>query len=239
MARATPAAPAAATARRRPVVLAGLAALAALVAGVLLGWLLSVATGGGEAAAAPEPGSVEAIALELAEGQAQQSTALAGELAAAAEQAHGAAAAVLVGLAAVAPPEGLGAQEADTDAGTADPEGAAGWSTELDRARATLTSTGQGDDDHGVTRAALVGSLDLLGHAARTAADLPADGPAREAALVQVARDRDAAVELWQAGAARLDTLVVTGGGEHVHLFLAPDGDPDSVPQEFQEHTDD
>ena len=50
-----------------------------------------------------------------------------------------------------------------------------------------------------------------------------------------MSRDRDEAVALWQAGAVRLDGLVLDAGGEHTHLFLAADGDPDSVPLEFRE----
>ncbi|WP_380164044.1 hypothetical protein [Jannaschia sp. R86511] len=209
------------------------------MAGVGLAVVLAAAVAGGVAAAlapgdgadAPEPGSVEAIAAELARGQEEESAALAAELVEAAVDAHAAAEDVLAGLATIAPPED--ALPADEPVET-DPQAMA---EQVAQARDLLAATGQGTDDHGVTRAALIGSLDLLGVAVETAAAVPddADDAAAAEALARVGRDRDAAVELWQAGAARLDTLVVETGGEHVHLFLAPDGNPESVPLEFRE----
>lgn len=201
------------------------ALLAGLVVGLLTGVLVAGATGGGEDE--PEPGSVEAIAAELAQGQAEESAALAAELAVAAEQAHATAGSVLRGLAEVAPPDGGAAGDVP-----ADPDA---WSADLEQAREALLATGEGSDDHGVTRAALVGSLELLAVAVEDARVLTGPGTEQEQVLADLDRDREAAVRLWQAGAARLDSLVVAAGGEHVHLFLAPDGDPASVPQEFQQ----
>ncbi|WP_340295059.1 hypothetical protein, partial [Aquipuribacter hungaricus] len=86
----------------------------------------------------------------------------------------------------------------------------------------------------------LLGAVGLLRSAVEGTAGLPAEaGPARQEQLARVARDRDAGVALWQAGATRLDGLVLDAGGEHTHLFLAPDGDPRSVPREFQEPDED
>lgn len=211
-----------------PTLLVGVAAL--LVGGVV-GGLAVTAAGGDDEPSAPEPGSVEAIAEELAQGQAAESAELTAELATAADSAHGTVEAVLAGLAQVAPPEDAVPVEGAPDA---DP---AALAAAVEQARASLAGTGQGADDHGVTRAALIGSLDLLAVAVEAAAELPSGGaePVDQDVLARVARDRDAAVELWQAGATRLDTLVVAGGGEHVHLFVAPDGNPESLPQEFQE----
>lgn len=227
------------TSSRRGAVLL---ALVCLLVGAVIGGLVATAAGGGDGA--PEPGSIEAVAAELADGQQQEATALAQELAGAAEIAHGRAGDVLAGLAVLAPTDDGAAAagdpadadgEAAADAAGGTTADAAAWADELEQARSALEATGEGADDHGVTRAALLGSLDLLGNAVETAGTLPADGTDRGAAVARVARDRDAAVRLWQAGAARLDTLVVAAGGEHIHLFLAPDGDPDAVPEEFRE----
>lgn len=220
--------------RGASTVLVVLVALAALLVGGVVGGVAATAAGGGDDPAAPEPGSVEAIAAELADGQAAESAQLADELAEVAEAAHGSVEGVLAGLAQVAPPEGAPPVDGEVEV---DP---AALATQVQQARDSLAGTGQGTDDHGVTRAALIGSLDLLAVAVEAAAELPPgeDGPVggpEQDAVARVARDRDAAVDLWQAGATRLDTLVVAAGGEHVHLFVAPDGNPESLPQEFQE----
>lgn len=211
-----------------------LVALAALLVGGVVGGVAATAAGGGDDPAAPEPGSIEAIAAELAEGQAAESARLTDELAEVAEAAHGSVEGVLAGLAQVAPPEGAVPVDGDVQV---DP---AVLAAEVQQARDSLGATGQGADDHGVTRAALIGSLDLLAVAVEAAAELPPGGDApaggtEQDVVARVARERDAAVELWQAGATRLDTLVVAAGGEHVHLFVAPDGNPESLPREFQE----
>lgn len=196
----------------------------ALLVGALLGGLLSGSTGGGDvgdgSADAPEPGSIEAVAAELAEGQQQDQAALAGELAEAAETVHHDLEEVLQGLAAVAPVN-------DGTGEAADAAGAADWAATLEQAHVTLDSTGEGTDDQAVTRAALLGGVELL----QVAVERAADG----ADVAQVSRDRSAAVRLWQAGATRLDSLVIATGGDHIHLFLAEDGDPESVPGEFRD----
>lgn len=93
----------------------------------------------------------------------------------------------------------------------------------------------EGTSEHTVTRAALLGAVDLLDTALRdlaTASTSAADDPSAPTGR------RDAAVELWLAGAAQLDSLMIGSGGDHVHLFLTPDGDPRSVPREFADHPD-
>ncbi|MGJ7442442.1 hypothetical protein [Aquipuribacter sp. MA13-6] len=225
-----PRTPAPTTTSRGPGAPAVAIALAALLVGGVVGGVVATAAGGDNGSPAPEAGSVEAIAAELAEGQAAASAELNDELAEVAETAHGSVEGVLAGLAQVAPPEGAVPVDADVEA---DP---AALAAEVEQARERLTATGQGADDHGVTRAALIGALDLLAVAVEAASELPPGGTEPDQdVLARVARDRDAAVDLWQAGATRLDTLVVVGGGEHIHLFVAPDGNPESLPQEFQE----
>ena len=140
---------------------------------------------------------------------------------------------MLAGLATVAPPG-----EAGT-AAPADPADVAAWTAALDEAGAALSATGTGSDDHTLTRAGLLASVTLLRSAVDAASVADPASAAAPAAAEALARDRDEAVVLWEAAAARLDTLVLAGGGEHVHLFLAPDGDPDAVPEEFREHPED
>lgn len=93
-----------------------------------------------------------------------------------------------------------------------------------------------GTSEQTAIREAFIGAAELLAAAAASydhASTAPADE--RKALLATVAQRRDAAVALWQAGAAQLDTLTIESGSGHVHLFLAPDGDPDAVPEEFRE----
>lgn len=207
-------------ATRPSVLLLAVVALVCLLLGGLVGALAARSGGAEQAVDAPDPGSIEAVAAELAEGQRQDQAELATGLATAAEQAHDDLGAVLQEMTAAAPLDGGTGEPVD-------PEQAAGWSATLEEARTALDATGSGSDDQAVTRAALLGGVELL----RVAVERAADGSPAEV----VARDRSAAVALWQAGATRLDSLVIATGGEHIHLFLAEDGDPGSVPQEFQE----
>ena len=210
----------------RAVVGAGLAAVLIAAGG---GFAAGRAggSGGGEGADAPEPGSIEAVAAELAEGQARDRAALAEDLAEAGREAHQRMSRVLQQLVVAVPLEGRG---------TAGRPGADGWETELATASEQVQAVPEGTSEHNVTRGALLGAVELLrGAAADYAATAQLPAAARPAALAAVAERRDAAVAVWQAGAGQLDTLVVEAGEEHVHLFLAPDGDPDSVPLEFQE----
>ncbi|MFW2513469.1 hypothetical protein ACNI3K_06795 [Demequina sp. SO4-13] len=211
------------------------AVLGAAVVGVLAGQ--STGDGAAQASATPEPGSIESIAAELAEGQRQESADLAEELASAGEVAHDLLGDVLVGLAAVVPPDD-GSGATDLDAGAqADVEE---WISALDQAEDALSATGQGNDDQAVTRAAFLGSVALLRSAVEDVAAAQASEPGRQQDLLaDVGRDRLEAVSLWQAGGARLDSLVLETGGDHIHLFLDPSGDPDAVPEEFQNHADD
>ncbi|MFC3689050.1 hypothetical protein ACFQL5_10900 [Aquipuribacter hungaricus] len=174
------------------------------------------------------------MAAQLAEGQEAERATRATELAAAAEVAHDQLPTALVGLAALVPPAGgdSGATVPATDVEA--------WTAALDASADALGGTAEGDEDQTVTRGALLGAVGLLRSAVEGTAGLPAEaGPARQEQLARVARDRDAGVALWQAGATRLDGLVLDAGGEHTHLFLAPDGDPRSVPREFQEPDED
>ncbi len=209
----------------RALVAAGLAAVVLAAGG---GFAAGRAgSSAGAASQAPEPGSIEAVAAELAEGQARERAALAQDLTGAARDAHERMGRVLQQLVVAVPLAG---------AGTAGRPGAAGWQAELAQASAGLSAVPEGTTEHTVTRGALLGAVELLRSAAAdyaATAQLPA--AQRAAALTDVAARRAAAVALWQAGAGQLDTLVVAAGEEHVHLFLAPDGDPDSVPAEFSE----
>ncbi|WP_336922019.1 hypothetical protein [Aquipuribacter sp. SD81] len=212
-----------------PAALGG-AAVATLVTVLLLGGSGedpdADAAGAAEASGAPSVSSaVESIAAQLAQAQAADAAALAEELAGSAEQAQPHLVDVLAGLDDVVPVDGSGG-----DPAAADP---ASWTASLETAHDELAATGTGADDQGVTRAALLGGVQLLQNAV---AHLEEQDGAE--ALEAAARDRDRAVELWQAGALRLDSLVVEAGGEHIHLFLPPDGDPDSVPPEFRDPHD-
>ncbi|KAE8763244.1 hypothetical protein [Georgenia thermotolerans] len=180
-------------------------------------------TGGTQA---PEPGSVEAIAAELAADQAAERAELAADLSAAGKEAYDRLMPVLAEVSEVLPVGG-GTGHA------ADPAAADRWLQEVGAARATLVAVPEGTSEHTVTRAAFLGAVDLLDAALRdlmTASSATADGPGTPAGR------RDAAVELWLAGAAQLDSLMIGSSGDHVHLFLTPDGDPRSVPREFADH---
>ncbi|MFW7415879.1 hypothetical protein [Demequina sp. SO4-18] len=226
-------------------------ALVSVLVGAVLGAALvgvlgrqSTGDGAAQASATPEPGSIESIAAELAEGQRQESAVLAEELAAAGEVAHDLLGDVLVGLAAVVPPDdGSGAIDLGAAAQEDGPLAEAHveeWIAALDQAEDALSATGQGTDDQAVTRAAFLGSVALLRSAVEdVAAAQTSEAGRQQDLLADVGRDRLEAVSLWQAGGARLDSLVLESGGDHIHLFLDPSGDPDSVPEEFRNHSDD
>jgi len=178
--------------------------------------------------AAPEPGSLEAIAAELAEGQAADRAELAADLSAAGKEAYDQLMPVLAEVSEALPvggDAGPAADQADVDR----------WVQEIATARATLAAVPEGTSEHTVTRAAFLGAVDLLDAALR---DLGTPSTATADRSGAPADRRDAAVELWLAGAAQLDSLMIGSGGGHVHLFLTPDGDPRSVPAEFAGHED-
>ncbi|WP_043501467.1 hypothetical protein [Georgenia sp. SUBG003] len=225
--------------RVRPVVLvAALAVLAAGGTGYALGRTTDApATGSRDDGAtqaagdagpteAPEPGSVEAIAAQLAADQAADRAELAADLSEAGEEAYDRLMPVLAEVSESLPVgggTGPTAHQADVDR----------WVQEVAAARASLSAVPEGTSEHTVTRAALLGAVDLLDAALRDLAAGSAgtvDGPSA------LAGRRDAAVELWLAGAAQLDSLMVGSSDRHVHLFLTADGDPGSIPQEFADH---
>lgn len=202
--------------------------VAALVAVLAAG--VGFAVGRAARSDEPERGSVEAVAAELADGQERDAARLGVELAGAAREAHRRLGPVLRSLAADVPVDepGSGAVAGAVDT--------AGWAEEVAQASSALEAVPEGTSEQVVTRGALIGAVDLLAAAVtgwQDAATAPADE--RPGVVAEVAERRDAAVRLWQAGAAQLDVLTVAAQGEHVHLFLAPDGDPDSVPEEFRE----
>jgi hypothetical protein len=178
----------------------------------------------------PEAGSIEAIAEELAAGQAQDRTELTADLAAAAEDAHGHLSQVLQELASSvqldgsARPDRAGVNEVD------------GWKLNVRLASDALSEVEDGTSEQAVAREAFIGAAQLLDSSASDYRDYLAAPPDEQKALAAtVVERRDAAVRLWQAGAAQLDTLTLSSDGRHVHLFLAPSGDPDDVPAEFRE----
>ena len=183
---------------------------------------------------APEPGSVEAVAEELALGQARDRAELNANLAAAAEVAHGHLAQVLQELASAIPVHENASSSNPASASDVDE-----WKRELALATSVLETVEEGTSEQTVAREAFIGAAQLLQSAAADYEDL-LTGPAdeREALAATVAERREAAVRLWQAGAAQLDTLTVGSGEGHVHLFLTSDGDPDAVPAEFREPED-
>jgi hypothetical protein len=210
--------------KARILTLAAVIAVVIAVAGALSAWRA------GNGPAAPVPGSVEAIAEKLAAGQARERAELNGHLAAAAEVAHEHLAQVLQELALAVP------VNATISSAPASVSGADEWNRDLALATSALEAVGEGTSEQTVTREAFIGAAELLQSAAAGYAHLlgaPADE--REALAATVAERRESAVRLWQAGAAQLDTLTVGSGEGHVHVFLALDGDPDAVPQEFQE----
>ncbi|GAB3551472.1 hypothetical protein GCM10027404_20650 [Arthrobacter tumbae] len=174
----------------------------------------------------PEAGSIEAVAAELAKGQAQDRAELNSNLAAAAELAHGRVGQALQELSSAVSENVVSAGAGEAEA----------WKRELAVAISALESVEDGTSEQTVVREAFIGAAHLLQSAADDHEYL-VNGPAgeREARAATVIERRDAAVRLWQSGAAQLDTLTVGSGEGHVHLFLTPDGNPDAVPLEFQE----
>ena len=179
---------------------------------------------------APAPGSVEAIAKELSEGQALEKAEITKDLGMAAETAHGHMARTLEGLAAAVPVE-----QADSPP-FADTSDVDAWMRDLSAAATAFETVEEGTSDQSVAKGAFVGAAQLLLTAVEDYNRLPSS-PAEDRNLLlgSVAERRDAAVRLWQAGAAQLDTLTIDSGGDHMHVFLAPDGDPDAVPMEFHD----
>ncbi|WP_458780332.1 hypothetical protein [Arthrobacter sp. D3-16] len=210
--------------KKRILTLAAVAAVLLAVAGGL-----SAGRAGNEHNA-PDAGSVEAVAEKLAAEQAQARAELNTQLAAAAEIAHGHLMQVLQGLASVMPAyETLSSNPASIS-------GVDEWNRDLALATSALEAVEDGTSEQTVTREALVGAAELLQSAAAAHEQLLSASPDQRGALADiVAERRDAAVRLWQAGAAQLDTLTVSSGEGHVHVFLTPDGDPDAVPEEFRE----
>ena len=201
----------------------------AAVAAVLIAVTAALIPGrAGEENNAPEAGSIEAVAAELSKGQTRDRAELNSNLAAAAEVAHGHLGQVLQELSSA-----VSAHETSQPAGAGDAEA---WKRELEAAVSALERVEDGTSEQTVVREAFIGAAHLLRSAAADYEHL-GDGPAgeRESRAATIIERRDAAVRLWQSGAAQLDTLTVGSGGGHVHLFLAPDGDPDAVPLEFQE----
>ncbi len=210
--------------KKRILTLAAVAAVLLAVAGGL-----SAGRAGNEHNA-PEASSVEAVAEKLAREQAQARTELNTQLAAAAEVAHGHLMQVLQGLATVKPVheaiDSTPASLSDVDA----------WNGGLALATSALEAVEDGTSEQTVTREALMGAAELLQSAVAAHEQLLGASPDQRGAIAEiVAERRDAAVRLWQAGAAQLDTLTVGSGAGHVHVFLAEDGDPDAVPEEFRE----
>ena len=102
-----------------------------------------------------------------------------------------------------------------------------------------LPATGTGTDDQTLTRAALVGSVALLRSAVEGVEAAGAGTRRRRGRRSpRAAGTATTPSSCGRPGRARLDSLVLDTGGDHVHLFLAPDGDPDSVPMEFRDHPD-
>ncbi len=182
---------------------------------------------------APEVASIEAVAEKLAAEQARERAELNVSLASAAEVAHGHMGEVLQKLSFA-----VSAQQ-DATPNVAGAGEAGEWELALERAMSSLDAVGEGTSEQTVAREAFVGAAHLLESAVADYGHLlNAPHEERESYAETVIERRDAAVRLWQSGAAQLDTLTVESGGGHVHLFLAPDGDPDAVPLEFQEPDD-
>ncbi len=209
-------------------------AAAALLVGAGSGFALGRTTGGAEPG--PEPGSVEAVAEELAAGQAADRAASSAELARAARTAHDQLGQVLRAMAPVVPVEGAATSAGPAgDAAPVTADDAAAWAAQAGAAAQALSAVPEGTAAFDVTRQALLASARMLADTAEelsSALTTPGLAPGE---VEPVAAQRDAAVQLWQAGAEQLDGLVVEAGQEHVHLFLVPSGDPDAVPLEFQE----
>ena len=203
----------------------------AAVAAVLIAVASALSAGrAGNGNNAPEAGSIKAVAEKLATDQARARAELNAHLAGAAEVAHGHLAQVLQELASAVPVQETISSNPATISDVDE------WNRELALATSALEAVEEGTSEQTVTRGAFIGAAELLQSAAADYGHLmsvPADQ--REALAETVAERRDAAVRLWQAGAAQLDTLTVESGEGHVHVFLAPDGDPDAIPEEFQE----
>lgn len=201
------------------------------VAAVLISVTAALTAGReGDAGGVPEAGSIEAVAAELAEGQARESAELNGNLAAAAEVAHAHLGPVLQELSSAVSVHDPVSSEAG-GVSVADK-----WANELALATTALESVEDGTGEQTIVREAFIGAAHLLQSAAADYARLvSAPAGERQAHAATVLEQRDAAVRLWQSGAAQLDTLTVGSGDGHVHLFLAPDGNPDAVPLEFRE----
>jgi hypothetical protein len=184
----------------------------------------------GDGGNAQEASSIEAVAEKLAAGQATERTALNAHLASAAEVAQGHLVRVLQELALAVP---VDPTISSTPASVGDVDK---WNRTLASAASALEAVKDGTSEQTVTREALIGAAELLQSATagyKQSITAPADQ--RDAFAVTVAKRREAAVRLWQAGAGQLDTLTVGSGGGHVHVFLAINGDPEAVPEEFQE----
>ena len=210
--------------KKRILTIAAVVAVLLAVAGGLSAWRA------GNAENAPEAGSIEAVAEKLAKEQAQARNELNTQLVAAAEVAHGHLMQVLQGLASVKPAyetlDSNPARMSDEDE----------WNRGLTLATSALEAVEDGTSEQTVTREAFMGAAELLRSAVAAHEQLLRASPDQLDAIAEiVAERRDAAVRLWQAGAAQLDTLTVGSGEGHVHVFLAQDGDPDAVPEEFRE----
>jgi hypothetical protein len=184
----------------------------------------------GDGGNAQEASSIEAVAEKLAAGQATERTELNAHLASAAEVAQGHLVRVLQELALAVP---VNPTISSTPASVGDVDK---WNRNLASAASALEAVKDGTSEQTVTREALIGAAELLQSAtAGYKQSLTAPADQRDAFAVTVAKRREAAVRLWQAGAGQLDTLTVGSGGGHVHVFLAINGDPEAVPEEFQE----
>lgn len=205
-------------------------ALAAVTA-VLVAVTITFSEGrAGDGGNAQEASSIEAVAEKLAAGQATERAELNAHLASAAEVAQGHLVRVLQELALAVP---VDPTISSTPASVGDVDK---WNRNLASAASALEAVKDGTSEQTVTREALIGAAELLQSAAAGyEQSLTAPADQRDALAVTVAKQREAAVRLWQAGAGQLDTLTVGSGGGHVHLFLALNGDPEAVPEEFQE----
>ncbi|MDQ0871141.1 hypothetical protein QFZ70_003614 [Arthrobacter sp. V1I9] len=184
----------------------------------------------GDVGNAQEASSIEAVAEKLAAGQATERAELNAHLSSAADVAQGHLARVLQDLALAVPVDPT-ISSTPASAGDVDK-----WNRNLASAASALEAVKDGTSEQTVTREALLGAAELLQSAAAGYEhSLTAPADQRDALAVTVGKRREAAVRLWQAGAGQLDTLTVKSGGAHVHVFLALNGDPEAVPEEFQE----
>ena len=178
---------------------------------------------------APAPGSIEAVAEELSRGQALERAEITADLADAAEVAHEHLAHTLQDLAIAVPIDDAVSEPTSTD----DVEE---WKGDVKLAMTAFEGVKEGTSDQSVAHEAFIGASDLLLAAIDDyAQSLSSSAGDRETLIVSVRERRDGAVRLWQAGAAQLDTLSIESGGDHRHVFLAVNGDPDAVPLEFHD----